>query len=241
MHFKTTGLVGKGKWGGILQKKLNTISKLHFTANSKSSYLTKLDKIDWIFIATPNSTHYNIVNKCIEKKINIFCEKPLTKTYSQSLKLFQKAKEKNVLLYVSDVQSYLNKKIEVKKYNYITRQKKGLSSSTINKGLLFRFAYHDFYFLYEKLKKERISNIKIINIKDRLEFKMNFGNKTFFFNYNLNSEKRIHRFNSTNLMTKRDVLSKMIKNVLNKKVDFENNKNKSLFANKIIDRIIKKI
>ena len=63
MHFKTTGLVGKGKWGGILQKRLNTISKLHFTANSKSSYLTKLDNIDWIFIATPNSTHYNIVNK----------------------------------------------------------------------------------------------------------------------------------------------------------------------------------
>ena len=42
-------------------------------------------------------------------------------------------------------------------------------------------------------------------------------------------------------MTKKDVLSKMIKDVLNEKVDFKNNKNKSLFANKLIDKIIKKI
>jgi len=238
MHFKSTGLVGKGKWGKILQKKINTVSKLYFTANSKSKYLSKLDKIDWVFIATPDSTHYGIVNKCIEKKVNIFCEKPLTKTYSQSLKLFQKAKKNNVLLYVDEVQSFLNKKIILKKYNYIVRQKQG-SGNTID--LLFRFAYHDFYFLYEKVKKFKISKIKIINIKDSLEFKINFGNKSFFFHYNLNSKKKVHSFNSINLMTKKDVLSKMVKDVLNEKVDFKNNKNKSLFANKLIDKIIKKI
>tara|TARA_B110000503_G_C7137544_1_gene409482 strand:- start:56 stop:772 length:717 start_codon:yes stop_codon:yes gene_type:complete len=238
MHFKSTGLIGKGEWGKILQKKLNRISKLRFTANSKSKYLTKLDKIDWVFISTPDSTHYGIVNKCIEKKINIFCEKPLTRSYSQSLKLFKKAKKNNVLLYVDDVQSFLKKKIKLKRYNYIVRQKNGLGNP---KDLLFRFAYHDFYFLYEKLKKDRISNIKIINIKNRLEFKINFGNKTFFFHYSLNSKKKIHKINSISLITKKDVLIKMIKNVLIEKVDFKNNKNKSLFANKIIDRIIKKI
>ena len=100
MHFKSTGLVGKGKWGKILQKKINIVSKLHFTANSKSKYLSKLDKIDWVFIATPDSTHYGIVNKCIEKKVNIFCEKPLTKTYSQSLKLFHKAEKNNVNIFI---------------------------------------------------------------------------------------------------------------------------------------------
>ena len=106
---------------------------------------------------------------------------------------------------------------------------------------MFRFAYHDFYFLYEKVKKFKISKIKIINIKDCLEFKIDFGNKSFFFHYNLNSKKKVHSFNSINLMTKKDVLSKMVKDVLNEKVDFKNNKNKSLFANKLIDKIIKKI
>ena len=33
----------------------------------------------------------------------------------------------------------------------------------------------------------------------------------------------------------------MIKDVLNEKVDFDDNKNKSLFANKLIDKVIKKI
>lgn len=238
MHSKSTGLVGRGKWGKILQKKISSISKLHFTANSKSKYFNKLDKIDWIFIATPDNTHFKIVNKCIEKKINIFCEKPLTKTYIQSLRLFRKAEKNRILLYVDEVQSFLKKKLKIKKYNYITRQKKGFGNP---KDLLFRFAYHDFYYLYEKVKKAKISNIKILNIKDYLEFKIDFGKKTFHFYYSLNSEKRIHNFNSMNLLTKKDVLSKMIKDVLNEKVDFNNNKNKSLFANKLIDRIIKKI
>ena len=238
MLSKTTGLIGKGKWGKILKKKISAVSKLYFVANSKSKYSSKLDKIDWVFIATPDKTHYNIVNKCIEKKINIFCEKPLTRNYSQSLKLFQKAKKNNVLLYVDEIQSFLNNKIKLKKYNYIVRQKKGIGSP---KDLLFRFAYHDFYFLYEKLKKESISNIKIIDIKKSLEFEIKFGNKMFFFHYDLNSKKKVHRFNSVNLITKKDVLSKMIKDVLNEKVDFTNNKSKSLFANKIIEKIIQKI
>ena len=139
---------------------------------------------------------------------------------------------------MEEIQSFLKKKIKIKKYNYITRQKKGFGNP---KDLLFRFAYHDFYYLYEKVKNDKISNIKIINIKDCLEFKIDFGKKTFHFYYSLNSEKRIHSFNSINLLTKKDILSKMIKDVLNEKVDFKNNKNKSLFANKLIDKIIKKI
>ena len=238
MHSKSTGLVGNGKWGKIIKKKISSISKLHFVANSKSKYFNKLDNIDWIFIATPDHTHFNIVNRCIEKKVNIFCEKPLTKNYIQSLKLFQKAKKNKILLYVDEIQSFLKKKIKIKKYNYITRQKKSFGNP---KDLLFRFAYHDFYYLYEKVKRDKISNIKILNIKDCLEFKIDFGKKSFHFFYSLNSEKKIHRFNSINLLTKKDILSKMIKDVLNEKVDFKNNKNKSLFANKLIDKIIKKI
>ena len=45
MHSKSTGLVGNGKWGKIIQKKISSISKLHFIANSKSKYLDKLELI----------------------------------------------------------------------------------------------------------------------------------------------------------------------------------------------------
>ena len=97
--------------------------------------------------------------------------------------------------------------------------------------------------LFKKLriKYKKIKNIKIINIKDKLKFKINFEKISILFQYNLNSEKRIHKINSTNLITKKDILSKMIKDVLNEKVDFEDNKNRSLFANKLRDKVIKKI
>ena len=52
---------------------------------------------------------------------------------------------------------YLDKKIKLKKYSYILRQKKGSSNP---KDLLFRFAYHDFYFLYEKVKEDKFSKYK---------------------------------------------------------------------------------
>ena len=238
MHFKSTGLVGNGKWGKILKEKIKTNLNIIFTANSKSKYFKKITQLDWIFIATPDSTHYKIVNKCLDKKINIFCEKPLTKTYSQSLKLFEKAKKNKVNLYVDQIQCFVNKKVKINKNNYITRQKKGYGNI---KNLLFRFAYHDFYFLYDNLKNKKIKNIKIINIKDKLKFKINFEKISILFQYNLNSEKRIHKINSTNFITKKDILSKMIKDVLNEKVDFEDNKNRSLFANKLIDKVIKQI
>ena len=65
MPSKLTGLIGNGKWGKILKKKIKIHSKLTFIANSKSKYLKKLNKVKWIFIATPDATHYKIVNKCI--------------------------------------------------------------------------------------------------------------------------------------------------------------------------------
>ncbi len=68
MPYKKTGLIGIGKWGKILESKIRKNSNLIFTANSKTKYESKLNKIDWIFIATPDATHNAIVNKCIKKK-----------------------------------------------------------------------------------------------------------------------------------------------------------------------------
>ena len=91
MHFKSTGLVGNGKWGKIIQKKISSISKLHFIANSKSKYLKKLDKIDWIFIATPDHTHFNVVNKCIKKKSKHFLWKTTYKNLYWVTKIISKS------------------------------------------------------------------------------------------------------------------------------------------------------
>jgi len=123
---KNVGLIGIGNWGKILKDKLSANSNLIFFANSKTKYEKKLKNIDWIFVATPDRTHFKLVKKFLLKKINVFCEKPLTLKSKQSIELFKIAKKNKVKLYVDDIQIFLKKKIILKKKNYILRKKKGL-------------------------------------------------------------------------------------------------------------------
>ena len=234
MQPKSTGLIGIGRWGKILKEKIQKNSNLIFSANSKSKYHNKLKKIEWVFIATPDNTHKKIVNKCLKEKINIFCEKPLTKSYFESNKLFLKAQKLGVKLFVDEIQTYIKKNIKLKKINYISRKKRGYGNP---KDLLYRFAYHDFYFLYKQLRNKNIKKIKILDSNKDLKFYIKYENLILNFDYSLNSKKKIHYINNTNLITKKDILSKMIINVINGKVNFDKNKKKSLFANKLIDRI----
>ena len=66
-------------------------------------------------------------------------------------------------------------------------------------------------------------------------------NNTLKFDYSLNSLKKIHKINNHNFVTKKDLLTLMIKKVLNEKVNYKKNKEISLFSNKVIDKIQKKL
>ena len=124
---KNVGLIGKGLWGLKLKSKLSKNSNLKFVCGKKTNYskLIKRNNIDWIFVASPNNTHYKIVEKCLKLKVNVFCEKPLTNSYLNSKKLFKIAKENKVKLFVSDVYSFHNKSInKLKRLNTVYRSKK---------------------------------------------------------------------------------------------------------------------
>ena len=101
------GLIGYGYWGKKLHEKIKKLSlDVEFICRSKDNYYSKLKDVDWVFVATPDNTHYEIVKKCLWAGKNVFCEKPLTPTYEQSKKLFRLAEMKNVKLYVDDVFNY---------------------------------------------------------------------------------------------------------------------------------------
>ena len=100
------GLIGYGKWGKILYDKLVQISNVKFICKSKDNYFTKLKDVDWIVVATPDNTHYDIVKNCLWKGKNVFCEKPLTLNYEQSKKLYEFARMGKVKLYVDDIQNW---------------------------------------------------------------------------------------------------------------------------------------
>tara|TARA_A100000172_G_scaffold76166_1_gene59389 strand:- start:322 stop:972 length:651 start_codon:yes stop_codon:yes gene_type:complete len=207
------GLIGYGYWGKILLSKLEKLGNVKFICTSKDDYKNKLNLVDWIFVATPNDTHFDIVKQCIENNKNVFCEKPLTPTYKQSIKLFELANKHKTKLYVNDV------------FNYRTEQKdiKSLVEpikvvwNKISNNTLYDLMYHDLYLL--KPFWSTLPNINFI-----------YGE----------SDDRIHMINDINFTTTKssnDALMKMIQCVLSDNVDYEYNKLITLFCNKAIDDI----
>lgn len=222
-------VIGKGKWGikviNILRKKANIIKII----NSKTSYkkiYTK--KIDWIFILTDNSSHYKLSKFFLKKKLNVFCEKPLSLDFLKGKELVKIANKNKVKLYVSDVEKYKYKKFNIRKLNNITRFK----FDRYKKEILERLCYHDLYLLSEKIDLYKIKKIKIQkNNVGNFSFSFSYNNKIFNFVYSLNRKNRIHRINGVNyLKFKGNPLSKMIDCILYKKISFKRNNEKAVKA-----------
>ena len=63
------------------------------------------------------------------------------------------------------------------------------------------------------------------------------NNIDFLFKYSLNSKVRKHKFNKTNLISKKNTLKLMITKIINFQVNFNKNEKISLFANKLSKKI----
>lgn len=113
------GVVGLGQWGkqyiSLLQYhrgyKIVAIYDVseHVCRNLAKSFKLNIqtpdemiqnEKIDTIFILTPNHLHYDIIRKSFENGRNIFVEKPLTNDYKSSKELYEISQKHNKNLYV---------------------------------------------------------------------------------------------------------------------------------------------
>ena len=54
------GVIGRGKWGKKIIRTLKKYYKLEFIVGKNTNYKKIKKKIDWVFILTPNNTHYKI-------------------------------------------------------------------------------------------------------------------------------------------------------------------------------------
>ncbi len=57
-----------------------------------------LDKVDAVFVASPNETHADYVRKALEADKHVLCEKPMTFTYDEAIELYAMAKSKGLCL-----------------------------------------------------------------------------------------------------------------------------------------------
>jgi len=220
------GLIGYGYWGKIVHSKLEKISKVKFVCRSKDTYVDKLDSVDWVFVVTPDTTHYEIVKTCILNGKNVFCEKPFTSNLEQALSLYRLAEINNVKLYVDDVFNY---RIELKELHSVIDTKREIKvtwNTSKSQNYLNRLTWHHLYMLYPILNDELdIQWPKINNIT---------------FNYDV-SDKKYHEVAGIDFThnPNNDALFDMISGILDDDniINWDYNKEITLNCEKILEII----
>ena len=230
-------LIGLGNWGKKLLNSIKGIRKIKtitVVKNRKDRTKINYKAIEWAFVSVNTSKHYNVLKKLLNNKVNVFCEKPLTNNLKQDIELFKIAKINRCKLYVSDIENFKNKKLTIKKENFIIRQKFSKDKSDIAN----RLAYHDFTYLFKYLRNKKEKKFRVIKKKlGEIKFSLEFDYKKFSFDYSLNSKSKKHTFNNIDLTTKKNVLKKMILKIINNKINFTENANISIFSNKLTKKI----
>ena len=133
--------IGTGGWGknhtrilsqlGVLTAVCDTDkerSKEYSEKYSVNSYdsvdaLLDSENFDAAFICTPTSTHSQIANQLIQKKKNVFIEKPLTYLSEEGEDLLELAKKNNVLMTCGYIERF-NPAVDLVK-NYVKSKKYG--------------------------------------------------------------------------------------------------------------------
>jgi len=233
---KKIGIIGYGNWAKKIVPMISKFSKICFIADSRISYKLFPCKIDWVFVLSSNETHFEIVKYFLNRKINVFCEKPLTKSVNETKKLIYLSKINKVKLYINDIENYKLKKIQPSNYYRVVRKK--LDKTFSKESILYRLTYHDLYLLHKKLENEQF-DIAVFEKKYELKIILKtIGGIVFNFYYSLESIKLEHTINNINfLQFKGNPIEKMIKRVLEKKVNFKKNNLQAVFCNQIIEKI----
>jgi UDP-N-acetylglucosamine 3-dehydrogenase len=96
-----------------------------YSVNSYDSVdaLLDLEKFDAAFICTPTSTHSEIASKLLQKKKNVFIEKPLTYHSEEGEDLLELAKKNNVLMTCGYIERF-NPAVDLVK-DYVKSKKYG--------------------------------------------------------------------------------------------------------------------
>jgi hypothetical protein len=180
-----TILVGNGYWGSKIYEKLLKVSNLLSVQSSKDYDPNLFEKADWVFVATPMSTHYKIVKDCLYRGVNVFVEKPFTSSLFDASELVSLAKERNKLLYIDNVflhrDELLSSSFLARKNIRFIWRKSGPFNDTLINDLL----YHDLYILISKIGYSPIEKLNIkINESNLFLAEFQYGELHVVIDYN---------------------------------------------------------
>ncbi len=239
-----TGLVGHGYWGKILESKLDIVSNKFFVQNTSNYNPALFDNIQWLFVATPPKTHFQIAKDAIEKGINVFLEKPFCANYFEANNLVELAKKNNINLYIDNI--FLHRK-ELKSFNNSSLKRVTFiwyKFGPFNDYLINDLLYHDLNILYQFMGEREIKKITVrVNKNNILKFSFLYGDTLIEFDYNRNqinqklkkiiADDVIIQFENNN----EDPLLSIIDKCIHNNLDYINNNILNLKTKKIFEII----
>ena len=220
------GLIGKGKWGKIIDK---TINDLSLSDDFFNINFVEPEQADWVIISTPNDLHYEQVMTWLAAGKNVFCEKPLTLSYESAIQLFEFADAMNCKLYVDDVFSWRDDYPIYDDMNYFVWTKP--EQKDIN--FIDRLAYHHFMMWVGD------SDFDIKSIEgDCDDFKVELEDgRTAMFKYGI-SDEPLHFVNETDLVSYGgEPLKTMFQFLFSNAGDYELNRKMSLNAIRLSEKV----
>ena len=214
------GIVGRGNFGKKLLSKLEKLADVVFVTGRD---LQVQYDIDWVFVASSNESHYELVKDFLQNRVNVFCEKPLTLSVEQTLELIELSKNIGVTLYIDDVFRYHTNYqhsrsllAEAEELTFVWN-KYGSFKDTVYNNLM----YHDLYLLVDLLGESEIRELAYsTNTVNKKEYTFQYCGKNIKLKYNraeLESSKTINLFSFDNPVN--DPLYDMIKQVLDGTAD----------------------
>ena len=101
-------LIGYGYWGHILERyirqskefELLGIYSPHYENSVQWDWVIESGVVECAFVCAPIEKHFSIVKQLLESRIHVFCEKPLCKSYADTMELYQVAERKKTVLFV---------------------------------------------------------------------------------------------------------------------------------------------
>ncbi|MEM1833044.1 MAG: Gfo/Idh/MocA family oxidoreductase [Desulfurococcaceae archaeon] len=89
----------------IDQSRAEYVSKTY--GGKPVSSIDDISELDGAIVATPTSTHYEIVSKLVDKGVNyIFVEKPMTLTLTEAIDLVEKLRDSDIVLNVGYIERF---------------------------------------------------------------------------------------------------------------------------------------
>jgi predicted dehydrogenase len=129
------GIIGAGYWGSKVAREYIALMKEKML---ESVYICDVDnqrlkpfvdecktvndinkvlkEVDMIHVCTPNSTHYEITRKALERHINVLVEKPMAADVNQAFDLVELSMKKGAILQVGHIFRFANIVRKVKQF-----------------------------------------------------------------------------------------------------------------------------